>query len=190
MRESLAANLARHRAVRGWSLARLSAASGVSRAMLNQIERRQSVPTIGILWKIATALETPFSALLEAQPPLSTTVLEGRRAWALTSPDGGFVSRALFPLAGPRRTEFYELSLAPEVLERADPHPPGTSENLVVNRGRIRIEVGDNHYALDQGDAIEFRADVAHSYENPGPEPALAYLVMSYEVRIDPMVDR
>ena len=52
------------RVKRGLSLERLAKASGVSRAMLCQIELGQSAPTINILWKIARALDVPFSALI------------------------------------------------------------------------------------------------------------------------------
>src|SRR5688572_24249654 len=53
-------NVKRFRAERGWSLQRLADESGVSRAMLGQIELEQSAPTINVLWKIATALGVPF----------------------------------------------------------------------------------------------------------------------------------
>src|SRR6185503_14817644 len=50
-------NLRRLRTRRGLSLERLAQISGVSRAMLGQIELGQSAPTINVLWKIARALE-------------------------------------------------------------------------------------------------------------------------------------
>ena len=56
-------NLRRLRTKRGHSLERLAKLSGVSRAMLGQIELGRSVPTIALLWKVARALEVPFSAL-------------------------------------------------------------------------------------------------------------------------------
>src|SRR5689334_16779324 len=46
------ANLRRLRVRRGLSLERLAQRSGVSRAMLSQIELGQSAPTINVLWKI------------------------------------------------------------------------------------------------------------------------------------------
>lgn len=177
---TLAANLARHRSARGWSLAKLAEASGVSRAMLNQIERCQSVPTISVLWKIATALEMPFAALLAQSAPVSTTVIKRGRSWSLMSQDGAFLSRALFPMGGRRQAEFYELKLAPHVEEVAEAHPEGTTENLVVNRGTVEVAVGDETFRLEEGDAIEFRADVRHSYRNPLDSLAVVYLVMTY----------
>jgi len=175
-------NLRNLRRGRGLSLEKLARASGVSRAMLSQVELGRSAPTINVLWKIARALGVPFSALItetEVQP----VVLRQAQAKLLTSPDGSFSSRALFPFDSPRTVEFYELRLAPHSAEQADPHPPGTRENLVVNTGVLDIVVaGTHHHHLASGDAIIFDADVHHEYRNEADEPVRVYLVMTYEM--------
>jgi quercetin dioxygenase-like cupin family protein len=76
--------------------------------------------------------------------------------------------------------EFYELHLKPHAVEEADPHPPGTAENIVVNAGAVTISVGNAAHELNQGDALLFAADVPHSYRNRGNDDALMYLVMTY----------
>src|SRR3954470_18406314 len=90
------ANLKRLRVKRGLSLERLAKASGVSRAMLGQIELGQSTPTINIVWKISTALGGPYSALLGQRQGGALSVLRAGAAKLLTSHDGRFSSRALF----------------------------------------------------------------------------------------------
>jgi transcriptional regulator with XRE-family HTH domain len=174
------ANLRRLRAKRGLSLERLARASGVSRAMLGQIELGQSTPTINVLWKIARALAVPFSALITNRTAGRTTVMAAARAKVLTSHDGAFSSRALFPFDEPRTTEFYELHLAPQSVENADAHPPGTIENLIVNRGALEMIVGAERHTLGAGDAIMFEADVPHQYRNAGTTELVMYLVMTY----------
>lgn len=131
-------NLRRLRTKRGLSLERLSQLSGVSRAMLGQIELGQSAPTINVLWKIARALEVTFSALISSRTVSGALVLRADQAKLLSSKDRSFTSRALFPFDEPRRVEFYELRLAPGGVETADAHAPGTSENLVVTAGVVR----------------------------------------------------
>jgi transcriptional regulator with XRE-family HTH domain len=173
------ANLRRLRGQRGLTLEKLAAASGVSRAMLNQIELGQSAPTINVLWKIARALDVTFSALISARGKPSV-VLRRADARRLTSADGGFESRPLFPADAPRRVELYELRFAPGKVEPGEPHPPGTVENLVVNAGALEIVVAGERHQLAAGDAIVFEADVPHSYANRGRSPTLAYLVMTY----------
>lgn len=180
----LAANLRRLRTRKGRSLERLARASGVSRAMLGQIELGQSAPTINVLWRIASALEVPFSALLGGDGETPITVLRSNGAARLTSADGSFSSRPLFPFGqGPRQCEFYELRLRAGGVERAQPHPPGTHENLIVAEGRVSIQAGDARYVLERSDAILFRADVEHVYENVGSTEAVMHLVMTYSER-------
>jgi transcriptional regulator with XRE-family HTH domain len=174
------ANLRRLRVKRGLSLEKLSQKSGVSRAMLGQIELGQSAPTINVLWKIARALDVTFSSLMRARTTGGTTLVRAAEAKILTSQDGTFKSRALFPFDGPRRTEFYELRLAPHGEEVADAHAPGTVENLVVNSGALELVVGSESQRLEAGDAIVFEADVPHVYRNPTGREAVMYLVMTY----------
>jgi quercetin dioxygenase-like cupin family protein len=133
-----------------------------------------------VLWKIARALGVTFSALVSTNLEASPVLLRESAAKRLTSRDGSFSSRALFPFDKPRRVEFYELRLKPHAVEEAEPHPPGTGENIVVNAGSVQITVGHAVHELGQGDALLFVADVPHAYHNLGDSDALMYLVMTY----------
>lgn len=174
------ANLRRLRLRRGLSLEKLAQRSGVSRAMLGQIELGQSAPTINVLWKIARALDVTFATLIQAREAGGTTVLKKAQAKVLTSQGGHFSSRALFPFDGPRRAELYELRLAGGAKEPADAHAPGTLENLVVAEGTLDLVVGKETHRLEAGDAIVFEADVTHTYANAGTKECVMYLVMTY----------
>jgi len=177
----LGKNLRRLRTRRGHSLERLAKLSGVSRAMLGQIETGKSTPTINLLWKVATALDVPFANLLAAQAMHGTAVLRRDTAKVLSSSDGRFTSRALFPFENERRVEFYELRLAPNHREDAEAHAPGTKENLIVAEGAVEISTAkERTMTLAEGDAILFEADVQHSYRNLGSTEAVLYLVMTY----------
>jgi mannose-6-phosphate isomerase-like protein (cupin superfamily) len=154
--------------------------------MLSQIELAKSTPTINVIWRIATALDVPFAALIgDGQTPRSA-VMRASTARVLTSHDGTFVSRALFPVDRLRLAEFYELRLAPRSVEKAGPHPPGTTENLVVVSGTLQLRVGAERHLLQAGDAILFQADVPHEYRNEDDERLHMYLVMTYGPREDP----
>lgn len=183
------ANLRRLRMRRGLSLEKLSHRSGVSRAMLGQIELGQSAPTINVLWKIARALDVTFATLITAAREAGgTTILRKQSAKVLTSHGGTFSSRALFPFDGPRRAEFYELRLSARAIEAADAHAPGTVENLVVVEGELELVIDTRGTASDRtethrlaaGDAVVFEADVPHSYANVGGKDCVMYLVMTY----------
>ncbi len=173
-------NLRHLRTRRGLSLQKLARASGVSRAMLGQIELGRSAPTINLMWKIATALGVPFSALMASDRPGAIHVLRADQAKWLRSQGGVYSSRALFLFDVPRRFEFYELRLAPLGVEQADAHPPGTTENLVVTVGEVEVTTGSHRQVLSTGDAILFIADTPHLYRNPANIEAVMYLVMTY----------
>jgi transcriptional regulator with XRE-family HTH domain len=177
-------NIKRLRSRRNLSLEALAKLSGVSRAMLGQIETGRSVPTINVVWKIACAFDVPFSTLIASPNAESIRVFSAKDARILTSASGDFSSRALFPFDGERRTEFYELRLKANGTEEAEPHALGTMENIVVARGQMEIEIAGQRRLLGAGDAILFQADQPHAYRNPGPDDAEAYLVMTY---VEPM---
>jgi transcriptional regulator with XRE-family HTH domain len=174
-------NLRRIRLRQGLSLERLAKRSGVSRAMLGQIETGKSTPTIGLLWKISVSLTVPFASLIAIGNSEGIILLRRDGAKILSSDQGQFTSRALFPFDSERRTEFYELRLAPLYCENAEAHAAGTRENLVVAKGAVEIVVGSARPAtLSEGDAILFEADVPHAYRNLGTDEAVLYLVMTY----------
>jgi len=174
------ANLRRLRRRRGFSLVDLAKISGVSRAMLSQIEIGRSVPSINVVFKVARAFGLPFSAFLTSADrrahhmPASTAKI-------LRSASGNFSTRALFPFSAERKTEFYELRLQAGGVEHADAHAPGTLENLIVVRGEVEITTLSGQYLLPAGDALLFQADEPHKYRNIANEEALIYLVMTYQ---------
>lgn len=173
-------NLRRLRKQQGLSLERFAQLTGVSRAMLGQIELGHSVPTIRVLWKIARAMDVPVGTFLSKDAYGGTYVLAADNAKVLASAKGSLRSRALFPADRARKVKFYELTLAGLTTESADPHPPGTTENLVVCQGELEVTVDRREYRLSTGDAILFDADVPHKYRNPEPLEARMFMVMTY----------
>jgi rhodanese-related sulfurtransferase/transcriptional regulator with XRE-family HTH domain len=174
------ANLRELRGQRNLSLDALARQTGLGRGLLGQIENGRASPSVSVVWKIAQALDLPFSALLSTGSRASISVLRAAEARRLVSPDGRFSSRALYPLNEPTSAEFYELFIAAHSREDAAAHRAGTRENLVVTAGRLEIELGGERHELARGDAITFIADVPHSYINRSGEDCWAHLVMTY----------
>jgi rhodanese-related sulfurtransferase/transcriptional regulator with XRE-family HTH domain len=174
------ANVKRLRDQRGYTLDVLAGRSGVGRQTLGQIELGRTVPSLGTIWKIARAFEVPFSALLAQPGTQETRIFRRAKARRIVDADGRFSSRALFSPDDKGGFEFYELWLAGHGREDAEPHAPGTRENLIVTAGRLVLELGKDRHELGTGDAIAFTADVPHSYVNPASEECWMSLVMTY----------
>jgi transcriptional regulator with XRE-family HTH domain len=155
--------------------------SGLDVAELRRIGLGEDSPTIAHLWRIANALGVPFGSLIASRESSSLLVIRKSETQPLRSGDGGFVSRALYPYDSQRAVEFYHVTIAPSHIERSEAHPAQTKETLVVAKGSVEVVVGrEPPVQLDEGDAVDFLADVPHSYRNLGVVPAAIYLVMSY----------
>ncbi|WP_374992322.1 helix-turn-helix domain-containing protein [Paraburkholderia sp. SARCC-3016] len=171
-------NLARLRSERQLSLDALARLSGVSRAMLAQIESARSVPSIKVLSKIAAALKVSVSAFLRRYALHGFEHLPADRAARLLTSNGRFATRALYPDAEPAAAEFHELRIAPLHTEAGTRRAPGTTVNLVVSEGTLEIGVHDRRQLLATGDAIVFDADQPHTLRNPGDTEARAFRVI------------
>jgi transcriptional regulator with XRE-family HTH domain len=176
---TVGANLRRLRIERRLSLEELAGRSDVSRSMLSQIELGRSTPTINVLFKIANALDQPFSALL-ADAASGPRIVRAHEIKTITSRDGDFVSRALFTFDPRRKGEGYELHLQPGGVRHAEAHSPGTTEYLSVSRGALDLSIGSADHTIATGDAIVFDADVPHVYRNRGRSELVMFLVMTY----------
>jgi transcriptional regulator with XRE-family HTH domain len=179
-------NLRVLRLERGLTLTELAERSGVSKAMLNQIESGKSSPTIALGWKIANGLGVPFGTLLGDSEPGDFVLHRDADITTFYSENRSLCSRALFPPGDNRAAEMYELTLAPGGEEQANPHAVGTREQIYVTSGQFVIETAGRRAQLEAGDLIFFRADRNHRYFNPGKKPARGILIMRYPPGHDP----
>lgn len=171
-------NLRQLRKAKGHSLERLAELSGVSRAMLGQIETGKSTPTVSLLWRIADALGVPVKTLLATKPEVDVLVLRRAGASLLAENDGALVSRDLFPVErAPLR--FLELRIAPLQNVAFPAAAIGTRHSLVVTTGTVSVDAGtERPVSLQEGDAIVFEAAQASVIENTSPDQAIVYLVV------------
>ena len=168
---------------RGLTLDGLAERSGVSRAMLSEIERGAKNPTIRVVAQVAEGLGCTVSQLLgEPPPPVGgagelAVVRAGERP-TLLDPASGVTRAQLAPALLRRGLEVLWYELPPgRATGEFPPHRPGVEEHLTLVRGTLDCRIGDRRLALAAGDALWFRADVPHAFRNPGDEPC-AYLLL------------
>ncbi|HEY7088705.1 MAG TPA: XRE family transcriptional regulator [Tepidisphaeraceae bacterium] len=165
----------------GWTLEQLSAACGVSRSMLSQIERNQANPTLGVAYRIAQAFGMSVGNLVDL--PDATARIDVIRADDRTyhySTDHHCRIRTLSPLHLEKDVEFYELLLHQGGSLRSSPHFSGTREFITVERGAVRVTSGKERCDLHTGDSAHYPADVPHSIQNIGRGDAVLFLVDIY----------
>ncbi len=175
------------RLARGLTLDALAGRSGVSRAMLSEVERGVKNPTIRVAGQIAEALETTISALLGETPPPDTHAPHVTRRAAqrtLLDPHSGVTRQSLAPAYAARGVEVLRYHLPPGATTGTfPPHRPGTVEQLTVIAGQLACTLGAHEptrhiVLLEEGDALFFEADLAHTFTNPGPHSAHYLLII------------
>ena len=175
----LANNLKDLRESRNLSLDGLSEMTGVSKSMLRQIEIGQSNPTIATIWKIASGLRIPFTALLRDQPQDITL-----RAFKQDAPLMGEIEGyRLFPLISfnPERAfEVCYVEIEPGTVFDAEPHQGNAEEHIFVFQGQIEISVSGERFIVSRESFASFQANCAHQYQNNGEEMAVAMMLISY----------
>lgn len=157
---------------RRWTLDQLAEAAGVSRRMVVNVEQGAANPSVGMLLRISDALGVGLPALVEPPAPMPVKVTrhgEGAALWSSESGGRGVLVAGTGP---PDVVELWDWTLGPGDRHMSGAHSPGTKELAQVQLGAITVEVAGQLVTLDASDAVAFPGDVAHSYANPGTQPA------------------
>ena len=167
------------RMARTLSLDDTAALTGVSKPMLGQIERGQSVPTVTTLWKIATGLKTPLSTFLE-EPQTEYTVTGPDEANVVLGDGGKMRAYPLFTYDPVRSVETFYIEFDPECRHSSDKHDEGVEEHLFVLRGTLRLVLGDRPVEVSERQASRSRADISHAYQNLSGSECAVYNTIFY----------
>ena len=176
-------NLKRERRKQHLTLDALALASGVSKAMLSQIEANKVNPTIGTLWKVVKALNIDFDAVLSGEHSQNKKfdITRAENITSLKTGQSNAVFRVLSSLSMADQLELHLVTLPPGCVHASHPHTPGTEEYLTILSGSVTVAAGDNIAQLNTGDVIAFQADVEHTLENRTSTPATLYMVIRFQ---------
>ena len=156
---------------RGWSLSQAAEKTGVSKAMLGQIERNESSPTVATLWKIATGLNVPLSVFIEA-PGAARPVYDPRQQTMVITP--------IFPYDPQLRFDLFAITLAPGCQSASSPHDTGVLEHVVVIEGVLELCIDETWHTLGAGQGWRFAGDVPHIYRNPDEQAVIFHSLIHY----------
>ncbi|ADI12550.1 transcriptional regulator, XRE family protein [Streptomyces bingchenggensis BCW-1] len=167
----IAARVRTERERRRWTLAQLADASGVSRAMINRIERGESSPTAVVLGKLSAAFQLSVASLLALAEGTSddTDGIPGVRRQADAAewrdPATGYRRRQI---TGPHfPAEIAEIRLPPGARV---PYPAAAfafiHQIVWVLDGHLTFHDGDTVHELDTGDTIELGEPAERVFAN------------------------
>ncbi len=175
----IGSTLKKTRTERELTLEDASNLTGVSKAMLGQIERAESTPTISTLWKIATGLKISFSELLN-EDFNKDSALYIDNVEPVYESDGKMILYNVFPFNPLTGFEYFYIKMLPGAKHSSTPHKTSTEEYVVVTKGAIDIKIKSKTYVLKAPSALTFKADEIHSYSNPYDEEAIFQNIVRY----------
>ncbi len=166
---------------KGWSLDKTAEKTGVSKAMLGQIEREESSPTIATLWKIASGLDTSFSSFIEeVDSTFNKPVHRSGQTQQLHPLDKKIRVMPLFPFDQQLNFEVFTIELLPTCEHLSPPHQAGVIEHVIVAEGKMEVLVNGKWQSLHKGEGLRFNANQSHGYRNLSSEIAIIHDIIHY----------
>ena len=155
--------------------------------MLSQVERGETSPTLAVAHKIATGLDLSLSQLLRLDESEGVTVIRRDERRPGNSRARGHEYQLLTPQLPGQRAEVSRHALAPGAMTGGPDDPPmheaGSRETAVLLAGSLQLTCAGVTYALKEGDAVTFDADLPHHFENPGRSEARFMAVVTAGLR-------
>jgi XRE family transcriptional regulator, regulator of sulfur utilization len=184
-KEYLSSALQNIRKDKGISLDATAKLTGVSKAMLGQIERGESRPTVSTLWKIATGLDVSLSTFIEPAPTSypKATVIRTADDIRQHPANGGLHIAPLFPFEEALGFEYLELTFEAGYERRSKAHAPGMIEFITVIEGQLDVLSEKKWHPLNEGQTIRFAADKPHGYRNLSDTKARVINIIHYPKR-------
>ena len=148
------------------TLKMVEAASGVSATHVSEIERGETIPTIGALTRIARALGKRPAFFLEENELGDASVLTSESRVRETTAGGAASLERLTASIPGGSIQAIRVVLAPGHTHRGTRHRHDGVEALLVLQGHVRVEVEGEAHELGPGDVIHFDASRSHAYFN------------------------
>ena len=174
----IAWNLKKLRRQRNLTQGQLAKAAGVSKAMVSEIEKGGSNPTINTLWKLAKGLNVPYTQLM-AEIDADTTIIRKEDAPMLDGEQGHYRIYSYFKNTPTRNFELFYCELDGNSSNESIGYLDTSQEYVYVIDGELELQAGEQTYSIQAGDAILFDPSVRHTYANR-QQTLLRFLVVNY----------
>src|SRR5215467_1220371 len=166
---------------RGWSLTDLAQRSGVSRAMINKVERGEASPTASLLGRLSGAFGLTLSALLaRTEMNRAGRLIRADDQLRWTDPATGYVRRQVAPAPGsdlPLELVQVELPAGASVSFPAAAYA-FVRQVVWVLDGTLTFIEGDAAHTLAAGDCLELGPPSDCTFRNERGRPCRYAIVV------------
>jgi len=173
----IADRLRLEREARGWTLANLAVRSGVSRAMISKIERREASPTATVLVRLAGAFDLTLGGLIARAEGDTQRLVRTADQSVWRDPASGYLRRQIF-----ERTDHPIELVRVELPAGARVGMPAGSYARIrqvvwVVEGELVIDEAGTRHQLKAGDCLGFGPPADTTFINES-DATCAYLVI------------
>jgi transcriptional regulator with XRE-family HTH domain len=169
------------------TLSEVAQATGLSVGFLSQLERNLTAPSLSSLTVVAKVLKTSVGDLVgRPVSPRADTHHETRQPYSV---DGGGVKYERLSTVF-RGSVLHSVKFTmPSGYKSEKVSHPG-EEMVFVIHGRIRYEVDEESFLLEQGDSLHFDAKIPHSIEALSHESGCAEVIWTGTLDVFDGADR
>jgi transcriptional regulator with XRE-family HTH domain len=173
----IADRLRLEREARGWTLSDLAARSGVSRAMISKVERREASPTAAVLVRLAGAFDLTLGGLIARSEGDAERLVRSAEQPVWRDPASGYLRRQIF-----ERTDNPIELVRVELPAGARVGLPASSYARIrqvvwVIEGQLVIEEAGARRELAAGDCLGFGPPADTTFANESVRTCV-YLVI------------
>ena len=174
----IAINLKELRTERNLTLGQLPKISGISKAMLSDIEKGGSNPTINTIWKIANGLNVPYTKLMEGIEK-EATIIRKSETVAQNGETEHYRVYCYFRNTPVRNFELFYVELDANSSNASIGHSEKAQEYLYVIQGELVLHTETGDYTLNEGDSLTFDSSIGHTYINEN-DTLLTFICINY----------
>lgn len=173
-RDLAAAGLIRERARLGLSLSETARRAGIAKSTLSQLESGEGNPSVETLWAICSALEIPFSRLMDP-PQVRSQVIRAGQGSRFSAESADYIATLLAVCPPRARRDIFLVTAEPGSAKASDLHPAGTIEHVVISSGSALVGPAGSPVKLNPGDYMSYAGDEPHVFEalEPGTSAVL-----------------
>ena len=162
------------------TLAELADATGLSSAIISQLERGLANPSFSTLAQLAHGLDIPVGKLLPSYHETKSPVVrkDERRDLRRSTPEG--MGHAVYELLVPDLNGALEglwVVTDPGHDTSSTPFTHGGEELGLIISGRLDVCIGGDLYSLEAGDSIRLDSTKPHWFRNSSEEQCVAVWV-------------
>ena len=171
---------------KGLSLEDVSQRTDIDPPYLKQIEKGEVAPPLGIVIKLAKALEMKMGYFISGEENRPYTIVRQKERKLVSRFDStkgkyyGYEYQSLAPHKKDRHMEPFLVTLVPSATEEERSSHDG-QEFIYVLEGRMEVRLQDEVHILEPGDAIYYDSTVPHLVKCHGPETTRILAVLYAE---------